>query len=184
MNRILQVVVIVLVIITAVFGYMARNRFFAEAMLVGEWQHSYHDYFYPKYSSTLTIRPDKTFTKTEEYTHRDGAPTIVSTFEGTYLVNAGGIQPGQVAFSFHDATAKLDGKVVVDSPTGGFTSICHYAFDVRGNLLITELVNGITGNRKNPEELLPNKLIPSFEHYSRVRRGGAGHSLTYEKRVK
>lgn len=169
MNRILPLVILVLVLVTAFFGYMARNTFFAEKMLIGNWQHSYHDFFYPKYSSTLIIRSDKTFTKTEEYTQRDGAPTVVSTFEGTYTVNANGIRPGRVAFAFYDATAKLDGEVVARSPDGGFTAICLYAFDVSGNLLIEELVNGISGNRKNPEELPQGQLLPSFEHYSRVR---------------
>ena len=172
MNRLLLIVAFLLPVSTLLLCYAARHTFFAETMLVGDWRHAYHASFYPKYSSILSIRSDKTFKKIEEYTEWNGGKTVVSTFEGTYTINENGIEAGKVAFHFYDATARTGETIVANSPRGGFTSICHYAFDVRGNLLIRELVNGINGNRKNPEELPDNKLVPSFEHYQRIRQNG------------
>ena len=73
-----------------------------------------------------------------------------------------------IAFSVHNASAKIDGEAVCVSPDGGYLAICRFGFDMTGKLMITELVGGLPGHKKNPETLAAESLIPSWEYYSRV----------------
>ena len=164
----LRTLVALFACLAIVFGYMwMRNSYWSEARLVGEWHYSYHDFFYPKYASDLSIYSDGTYFKREEYTEYKGAPTAVSTFKGPYTINSNGIPPGMIAFHFYnDSVSKIDGKTVVTGPQGGFTYLCHFAFDESGNLLIMPVVEGIRGTRKNPADLKAGGLVPSWDAYS------------------
>ena len=146
----------------------ARNEFFTESKLIGEWHYSYREDYFPQYTSDLTINPDKTFRKIETYLETADAQPITAIFEGPYVVNGNGFEPGLIMFAINGATAKLDGDIVANSSTGGYSAFCNFGFGEQGRLLISEPVDSTSGHSKDPR-LRPKWLLPSWEHYSKAK---------------
>lgn len=154
--------------LTALFGWLyLRETILMDSRLPGYWQYSVPYPAYPRYSSSLEFNADGTYIKTEEFTARPDTSPAISVFKGNYQTSGCGLESGMIALSIHNASATIDGATVCKSPDGGYLAICRFGFDKSGKLMISELVGGLPGHKKDPEKLPSESLIPSWEFYSR-----------------
>ena len=167
-NRNLIIATVSSACLAALFCYLwVNNSFFQESKLIGEWHYSFRDDYYPKYTTTLTFKADGTFAKTEEYTGSRESPTVATAFSGVYSTGPN-IPVGSVFIAVNNGAAKLEGKVVMESPQGGYGSAFEFAFDQSGKLLITNNVDTLSGHSKNPTLLKRFALLPSWGAFSKA----------------
>ena len=150
-------------------GLWLQIAFFNGSRLVGEWQYATHspsENFFPKYESTLSFKPDESFTKIERYTASPDSPTVTSTFNGSYMTK-GNFESGTVFIALNEGIAKVGGEVVGKGPSGGYGATFPFAFNTEGHLLIADNVDTQSGYFKNLGRLTGNRLLPSWGTFSR-----------------
>lgn len=130
--------------------------------LVGDWENDLPKFAKERYSTTLSIRSDGTFSKTET-TGGDFRTQRTITYTGEYKTGNEELYGEFIHFFVLDANCKEDPDISKDfAKEGRWNFMCKYGFSSDGQLMLMDIFGNQSGLRKQTDD-----IFPSWEFYNR-----------------